>query len=846
MTEAPTHAAGSKLSRRARQCAARQAEAGKLEAAYSKIRRLELELAVQKQHYSDNVQARLAAIAPALEAQETAAAHGLPAHSSSGLLDPDDHTMSSAAKHQFAEHFRDITPSKARRAQRGAKRTPATADACVASQLLKAASSNCSEASITSAVSNTADIASGLCCSSPGDTAQIATSSESDLFNLRFCQALHWANAATVQPAPGIWTCLNAGATPFWPGQGSKQDTHADEPHAVSENGAIVAAPRNPAHGGVAQAFFIGSDDEAGTEFPCLPACRSIDDMSIEADGQQACEEGDHSETNQSVVDLSDHDASEALSEIAADSAACVNGENNGIVHDTIEALHAKVSHSESLIKTLGDQIEELNHFLAQRCELLSAGLSSCGDKVDAIAQANKDAVDSLVLKAIFPKLEELASEVRYVTERESLQGLPALILDLASQIKRLKTCEKGGTLDHTITSNPRDDSCCTKRSFTAIGIQTELTSPRSSTNHACDKGVQAATARMIVDSSMQAGCNEVSDQGVQCEAREKGIPCDVNSRPRWIDLASDDEVLSCDAINETAVKHMPDHSSNTTAGLDACDKAASCMAIVENSSIAACDKSALEDVPSATCDYETTDFLTAAPANDETQFASLSCEGPVPTAGTKLEVTEAVQRDSQQGLGEQFSKTATGTNSGKLSGIVTGTLRVHCCLDPETALESTPTFLELQKHFPTAEAALKKQNIDVLGHSFREMMYNIVIQNIITHTCILILLPRSVQISEQPIRETVGLVVMAGNAYPDQRKTLQDCLNLLRNFFPDHASVLDIDLGSKTRILERGEVGAHDLLESACIHSFDGLAHAEQDYLFLQPFRIVHSWVLS
>eukprot|EP00930_Biecheleria_cincta_P015274 TRINITY_DN12797_c0_g1_i1.p1 TRINITY_DN12797_c0_g1~~TRINITY_DN12797_c0_g1_i1.p1 ORF type:complete len:779 (-),score=111.86 TRINITY_DN12797_c0_g1_i1:384-2720(-) len=224
MAEAPSSSASSSASRRARQSAARQAEAGKLEAAFVKIRRLELELALHQNRYSANVQARLSALAPALEAQETAAARGLPAHSSSGLLPPDDHVMATAARHQFAQDFRDITPAKARRSQRGARRAAVSdcASAPSASSARSGSSSADEEASslqgAQAAPPNSSRILERL-SSLERQFHSITEHSVApiDSFNKRFVEALACANSvfawgsagSSMGPqfsyAPGVW-----------------------------------------------------------------------------------------------------------------------------------------------------------------------------------------------------------------------------------------------------------------------------------------------------------------------------------------------------------------------------------------------------------------------------------------------------------------------------------------------------------------------------------------------------------------------------------------------------------------------------------------------------------------
>ena len=68
---------------------------------------------------SPEVEDRLDLIRPCLAAQAAAAEAGLPAHTSAGLVPPDVHVMSGAAKHQWQQPIATLQPRAARRAQRG-------------------------------------------------------------------------------------------------------------------------------------------------------------------------------------------------------------------------------------------------------------------------------------------------------------------------------------------------------------------------------------------------------------------------------------------------------------------------------------------------------------------------------------------------------------------------------------------------------------------------------------------------------------------------------------------------------------------------------------------------------
>ena len=110
-------------SRRARQQMARKATEGRLAEARRRNAELELELAKCKQVLGDpQIATRLLAIAPCLAAQAMAAKEGKPSHSSRRLVDNDTHVMSTAARHNFITPFEELSPSQARREQRGKRR----------------------------------------------------------------------------------------------------------------------------------------------------------------------------------------------------------------------------------------------------------------------------------------------------------------------------------------------------------------------------------------------------------------------------------------------------------------------------------------------------------------------------------------------------------------------------------------------------------------------------------------------------------------------------------------------------------------------------------------------------
>ena len=124
---------------------AQASAAGLLAAAYQRVHDLEEQLAVFEallgpSSASSDLVNRLAALAPCLLAQASAAATGLNAHSSRGLVSTDTHVLASAAKHNFGRPFQDITPSVARRDQRGTKpcgssNSPGSALGCGPEQL---------------------------------------------------------------------------------------------------------------------------------------------------------------------------------------------------------------------------------------------------------------------------------------------------------------------------------------------------------------------------------------------------------------------------------------------------------------------------------------------------------------------------------------------------------------------------------------------------------------------------------------------------------------------------------------------------------------------------------------
>ena len=109
--------------RAARRHVAFSVVAGKLQAAYARIKQLEAMLAGQvassgeciaSNGLDEELLARLSAIVPCLEEQKK-----FGARSPSGLVSPQVQLLANAAKHNFVSDFRTLTTREARRQQRG-------------------------------------------------------------------------------------------------------------------------------------------------------------------------------------------------------------------------------------------------------------------------------------------------------------------------------------------------------------------------------------------------------------------------------------------------------------------------------------------------------------------------------------------------------------------------------------------------------------------------------------------------------------------------------------------------------------------------------------------------------
>ena len=68
--------------------------------------------------------ARLTALVPCLSAQHASADSGCPLHTSRDLVHADVHVLAGAAKHNWSEDFRLITPASARKQRRGIRKVP--------------------------------------------------------------------------------------------------------------------------------------------------------------------------------------------------------------------------------------------------------------------------------------------------------------------------------------------------------------------------------------------------------------------------------------------------------------------------------------------------------------------------------------------------------------------------------------------------------------------------------------------------------------------------------------------------------------------------------------------------
>ena len=90
----------------------------------------------------------------------------------------------------------------------------------------------------------------------------------------------------------------------------------------------------------------------------------------------------------------------------------------------------------------------------------------------------------------------------------------------------------------------------------------------------------------------------------------------------------------------------------------------------------------------------------------------------------------------------------------------------------------------KLGAHFSLTEAALRQQGLTLLGQRMRDDIVTDEVRIAIRQTCILVLQVKPGIIPYEVVRKIIEQVIETGRAQPDQMKTLQCCLNLVRNFY--------------------------------------------------------------
>eukprot|EP00930_Biecheleria_cincta_P041945 TRINITY_DN28845_c0_g1_i2.p1 TRINITY_DN28845_c0_g1~~TRINITY_DN28845_c0_g1_i2.p1 ORF type:complete len:700 (+),score=143.77 TRINITY_DN28845_c0_g1_i2:95-2194(+) len=333
-----------------------------------------------------------------------------------------------------------------------------------------------------------------------------------DCFQQRFQEALAIVNITRDRKlqgaglAPGTWissetspvpsTLLNPNAAPFFPGSTLAGDE----------------SPRLPSL----------SEDEAF--YSLLKA-----EIALESDA--ACDKAEICLTEASDTASQEHSSTCALSE-------------------RVDSMQKDLRQSESLILTLADQIEELKHSLALRCESITADVATCGNKLGADLAMHM-ASQQQTQHGVIRKLDELTVAVRYCTEAENLRGLPDMLMGLADQLKLSATSSAKAPCDKAvIVANHRGIQtdtlvACQKDTPAHAEVQARYSSRDASTQTAftsIDASAQVASAffeaaTQTLDSSMtshaRSPCHTISYNSA---INSNGV------KPRWTDLASDED----------------------------------------------------------------------------------------------------------------------------------------------------------------------------------------------------------------------------------------------------------------------------------------------------------------
>eukprot|EP00930_Biecheleria_cincta_P034470 TRINITY_DN23824_c0_g2_i1.p1 TRINITY_DN23824_c0_g2~~TRINITY_DN23824_c0_g2_i1.p1 ORF type:complete len:737 (-),score=118.68 TRINITY_DN23824_c0_g2_i1:69-2279(-) len=712
-SEALPHA---KFSRRARQAAVRLCEAGKLEAAYRRVRELEARLAQIHVCRNPGVRARLEAVALAFAAQERAAEAGQPSRSSVGLISRDEQTLYNAAKHNFTEDFESLTPTKARRSLRGVRKARGSKHAALHG------GSSSDPGTLLEMGHSTDDWDD---CEASSDHGLPEFSS----FHKRFNEALGIINYTLALEqhgsthAPGIWlgtgisadmqSKLNPSAAPFIP------RVNWDDHEAATHH-------RHCAGVNACEATWIEPlpKDNTLCNLPRVETTAGCTDP---------------------AVDARDHEL----------------------------PIECKLT----MLHNLSDKIDDLNEANASRFNaLVNRGISS--DQAIARSLDKQSESVQAVFHGLSQQFSALLAEIKHLTERDNLQGLPQILLDIASRLKHLDAHKEASSARDAaqktaeVSTQTSSDQGASLKTFADICIQCD----------ACDKadactGAQLWVAPLLTDTSTTSDAIMLSVPHVSPPGDDKQLL--TTSKTRWIDIASDEEpwdesasqgsndFYACEKGSRNAALDVPTKAPALRSGRDAREKAESCNIVVyergtvnDCSPVIACDKavSCIHEEPLRAEDDQWT-ASSQDPGNASVKDSQSSCAHEATLAQLELNGSPSGIHQVECKAGDVLDDHAY------LEAIhVYGTEWVAtaraCCINPSDALLSVPDYPKLAQFWPPLGASLRVQALTGLSEAVRELEPN---AHKLYHYClltaILLLQTASVSIPKSLIDDLTSMI---------------------------------------------------------------------------------------
>eukprot|EP00930_Biecheleria_cincta_P101552 TRINITY_DN9319_c0_g1_i3.p1 TRINITY_DN9319_c0_g1~~TRINITY_DN9319_c0_g1_i3.p1 ORF type:complete len:760 (+),score=113.70 TRINITY_DN9319_c0_g1_i3:111-2390(+) len=472
------------------------------------------------------------------------------------------------------------------------------------------------------------------------------------------------------------------------------------------------------------------------------------------------------------------------------------------------EGLGCMHQPSDSLLRTLGDQIEDLHESFANRYQSLTDSIANLGAKVDQLQGCLPDSLEQYNSQVML-KLEAVLSEVKYLLEREGLQGLPQVILDMISLLHDLLKCQT------------KSDAC-----------------------DKWEKGIQCHEI-LTVDASIQTldsfPCWQVTDHSPYAledahagdSAALPGVLQTWDNELRWADLYGaeldvdyshdDDCQRGCSTHSEHALVSLRDVNEQLHSSL-ACVTCIPADDTVGNSSNAAddasdkgraadtfaCPSTALQHAGSCSHGHAHNEsngtpgtlgnqaglVPGSAGQADSCPVISHECQ-PQQVAQKSNAYSAEVATTISDGIAGHCSLEAMKPHSGRSSVMRRfGAKWLHIATlsmftDAAAIIKQAPTLDSLAAFLPTHEAALRQQALRYMVDDFLSYETDWTIASIILRTLIVLQLADPRTLPPELLSSLVDDILVLGKSTRAYEVQLLRCTNTLRNVLP-HQPVLD------------------------------------------------------